>query len=77
MISLQKKFKNFGLLEILVSISIFYVVAMLIWTATTRNGVLEKANNIKSNHKNIVKFLNDQINICSQDLQKQTLWLEE
>ena len=76
MISLQKKFKNFGLLEILVSISIFYVVAMLIWTATTRNGVLEKANNIKSNHKNIVKFLNDQINICSQDLQKQTLWGE-
>jgi hypothetical protein len=77
MISLQKKFKNFGLLEILVSISIFYVVAMLIWTATTRNGVLEKANNIKSNHKNIVKFLNDQINICSQDLQKQTLWGED
>ena len=77
MISLQKKFKNFGLLEILVSISIFYVVAMLIWTATTRNGVLEKANNIKANHKNVVEFLNDQINICSQDLQKQTLWLEE
>jgi hypothetical protein len=76
MINLRKKFKNFGPLEMLVFTAIFYAVAMLIWTATTRNGVLEKANNIKSNHKNIVKFLNDQINICSQDLQKQTLWGE-
>ena len=77
MINLRKKFKNFGPLEVLVFTAIFYSVAMLIWTATTRNGVLEKANNIKANHKNVVEFLNDQINICSQDLQKQTLWLEE
>ena len=77
MINLQKKFKKFGPLEMLVFTSIFYAVAMLIWTATTRNGVLEKANNIKSNHENVVKFLNNQINICSQDLQKQTLWGED
>jgi len=76
MISLQKKFKNFGLLEILVSISIFYVVAMLIWTATTRNTVLEKVNSIKSNHKAVVELLNDEINKCSQDLQKMTSWKE-
>ena len=77
MINLQKKFKKFGPLEMLVFTSIFYAVATLIWTATTRNGVLEKANNIKSNHENVVKFLNNQINICSQDLQKQTLWGED
>jgi len=77
MINLRKKFKNFGPLEALVFASIFYAVAMLIWTATTRSGVLEKANNIKSNHKSVVEFLNDQINKCSQDFQKQTSWGED
>ena len=76
MINLRKKFKNFGPLEALVFASIFYVVTMLIWTATTRSEVLEKANNIKSNHKNVVEYLNDQINKCSQDFQKQTSWGE-
>ena len=70
MINLRKKFKNFGPLELLVFASIFYVAVMLIWTATTRNAVLEKVNNIKSNHKNIVKLLNNEINQCSQNLQK-------
>ena len=50
---------------------------MLIWTATTRNAVLEKVNNIKSNHKNIVKLLNNEINQCSQNLQKKTSWGED
>ena len=77
MINIKKKFKNFGPLEALVFASIFYAVAMLIWTATTRSGVLEKANNIKSNHKSVVEFLNDQINKCSQDFQKQTSWGED
>ena len=77
MINLRKKFKNFGPLEALVFASIFYAVAMLIWTATTRSGVLEKANNIKSNHKSVVEFLNEQINKCSQDFQKQTSWGED
>jgi hypothetical protein len=77
MIDLKKKIKNFGPLEALVFTSILYAVAMLIWTVTTRSGVLEKANSIKSNHTNVVKFLNDQINKCSQDLQKQTSWGEE
>ena len=77
MINLRKKFKNFGLLEVLVFASVFYVITMLIWTATTRSGVLERANNIKSNHKNVVEFLNDQIDKCSQDFQKQTSWGED
>ena len=76
MINLKKKFINFGLLEVLVFASAFYVVSMLIWTATTRNAVLEKANSIKSNHKSVVKLLNNEVNKCSQDLQKLTSWGE-
>ncbi|MDA7606394.1 hypothetical protein N8726_02200 [Pelagibacteraceae bacterium] len=76
MINLKTKFKNFGLLEVLVLVSVFYVVGMLIWTLTTRNAVLEKANSIKSNHKSVIELLNNEINRCSQDLQKVTLWEE-
>ena len=76
MINLRKTFKNFGPLETLVSASVLYVLIMLIWTATTRNDVLEKANNIKSNHKVVVKLLNDEINKCSQVSQKNTSWNE-
>ena len=76
MINLKKKFKNFGLLEVLVLVSIFYVVGTLIWTLTTRNAVLEKANSIKSNHKSVIELLNNEINRCSQDLQKVTIWEE-
>ena len=47
MINIRKKFKNFGPLETLVIASVFYVVAMLVWTAATRNGVIKKANDIK------------------------------
>jgi len=77
MINLKKKFKNFGPLEILVSASILYVVFMLIWTASTRSGVLEKANDIKSNHKNVVELLNNEINKCSQNTQEKTSWGED
>ena len=76
MIILKKKFKNFGPLEVLVSASILYVLIMLIWTASTRSGVLEKANDIKSNHKNVVELLNNEINECSQNAQKKTSWGE-
>jgi len=62
MTNIRNKFKNFGLLEALVSASVVYVVIMLIWTATTRNTVLEKANNIISNHKSVVELLNNEIN---------------
>ena len=67
------KLKNFGLLEILVSISILYVVSMLIWTVTTREGVLERVNSIKTNHKNVVNLLNNEIEKCSQDSKKKNI----
>ena len=76
MINLRKKFKSFGPLEILVIASVIYVLVMLIWTATTRNAVLEKVNDIKSNHKNVVELLNNEINKCSQNSQQQTSWGE-
>ncbi len=56
------RFKNFGLLELLVIFSAAYVVVMLLWTASTRSAVEEKANTVKSNHKQIVEFINDEIN---------------
>ena len=76
MINLKKKFKNFGPLEVLVFASFFYVVVMLVWTFATRNGVLEKANDIKTNHKNVVELLNNEINECSKKNQKKTSWGE-
>ena len=67
------KFKNFGLLESLVIFSAVYVITMLIWTASTRSAVEEKANTVKSNHKQIVDFINSEINQCDQagEIQKQ------
>ena len=76
MINLRKKFKNFGPLEALVFVSVLYVIVMLIWTATTRNSVLEKVNDIKSNHKKVVELLNYEINECTQNPKKKTSWGE-
>ena len=70
------KFKNFGLLEILVSLSVAYVVAMLMWTAITREDVLEKVNTIKLNHKNVVDLLNSEINKCALSPEDKTSWGE-
>ena len=77
MIDIRRKFKNFGPLEFLVISSLFYVVAMLIWTASTRASVLQKANDIKSNHKMIVEFVNDEINKCSSNEDGLTSWGEK
>ena len=74
MISLNRFFKNFGLLEILVLSSLSYVIIMLLWTASTRSAVEEKANLIKSNHKKVVNFINEQINICDQNENGSTVW---
>ena len=57
-------FKKIGFLEILVLFSAFYVLSTLIWTASTRSSVQEKANLIKSNHQLIVNFINKEINNC-------------
>ena len=68
-------FKNFGLLEALVLISIFYVVGMLIWTASTRPAVEAKANLVKENHKKVVDFINGEINKCGNSNDDTlTLW---
>ena len=68
-------FRKFGLLEVLVFFSALYVVSTLLWTASTRSAVEEKANLIKSNHKIIVDFINDQINKCDKgNEQSKTIW---
>ena len=77
MINVTSKFKNFGPLEILVLSSITYIVVMLIWTASTRSEVLQKANDIKYNHKSVINFINDQVNICSSNEKALTSWGEK
>ena len=76
MIDIKRKLKNFGPLEFLVLSSIIYVVIMLIWTATTRSAVIEKANNINSNHQMVVNFINEEVNKCSSDQSGNTSWGE-
>ena len=67
MIDINRRLKNFGPLEALVLSSVTYVVVMLLWTASTRSEVLQKANDIKSNHKLVVDFINEEINNCSSN----------
>ena len=74
MIEIKRKLKNFGPLEFLVISSIIYVITMLTWTASTRTAVEEKSNQIKSNHKIVVDFMNDQVNKCSIDENSSTAW---
>ena len=74
MIEFRKKLKNFGPLEALVLSSLAYVAIMLIWTAYTRSAVVQKANDIKSNHKLVVEFINNQVNECSSNEEGTTLW---
>ena len=77
MININRKFKNFGPLEVLVLSSILYVVAMLLWTASTRSEVLQKANDIKSNHKSVVDFINNEVNSCISNEEALTSWGEK
>ena len=76
MIDIKRKLKNFGPLEFLVLSSLTYVVIMLIWTASTRSSVLQKANDIKYNHKTIVEFINNEVNKCSSNENSLTSWGE-
>ena len=50
---------------------------MLLWTASTRSEVLQKANDIKSNHKSVVDFINDEVNSCSSNEEGLTSWGEK
>ena len=74
MTELRRKLKNFGPLEALVLSSLTYVVIMLIWTASTRSAIVQKANDIKTNHKLVVEFINNQVNECSSNEKGITLW---
>ena len=74
MIDLRRRLKNFGPLEALVLSSLTYVIIMLIWTASTRSAVVQKANDIKANHKLVVEFINYQVNECSSNEEGTTLW---
>ena len=76
MINIKRKLKNFGPLEFLVFSSLVYVVIMLIWTASTRSSVLQKANDIKFNHKSIVEFINNEVNKCNSNEKNLTSWGE-
>ena len=77
MIDIRRKLKNFGPLEVLVISSITYVVVMLLWTASTRSEVLQKANDIKSNHKSVIEFINNEVNNCSSNNDGLTSWGEK
>ena len=76
MINFNRKLKNFGPLEILVLSSLAYVIIMLIWTASTRSAVVQKANDIKLNHKTVVEFINNEVNECSSNENGKTSWGE-
>ena len=76
MIDLRRKLKNFGPLEFLVVSSLAYIIIMLIWTATTRSAVVQKANDIKFNHKTVVEFINKEVNLCSSNENGKTAWGE-
>ena len=76
MMNLSRKLKNFGPLEFLVISSLAYVIIMLIWTASTRSAVVQKANDIKFNHKTVVEFINNEVNECSSNENGKTAWGE-
>ena len=76
MIDLKRRLKNFGPLEFLVISSLTYVVIMLFWTASTRSAVVQKANDIKLNHKTVVEFINNEVNECSSNENGKTAWGE-
>ena len=77
MINLSRRLKNFGPLEFLVISSLAYVIIMLIWTASTRSAVVQKANDIKFNHKTVVEFINNEVNKCSSNENGKTSWWED
>ena len=71
---MKMNLKNFGLLEVIVIMSLIYVAGMLIWTASTRPAVEAKAKLVKENHKKVVDFINGEINKCDNDSDGVTIW---
>ena len=77
MINLKRRLKDFGPLETLVLGSMTYVIIMLLWTASTRSEVLQKASDIKLNHKLVIDFINDEVHNCSSNTEGLTSWGEK
>ena len=50
---------------------------MLLWTTSTRSDVLQKSNEIKTNHKSVVDFINNRVNSCSSNKEGITSWGEK
>ena len=75
--NISRKLKNFGPLEFLVISSLAYVIVMLIWTASTRSAFIQKANDIKSNHKMVIEFINNEVNECGSNENSKTSWGED
>ncbi len=71
---MKMNLKNFGLLEVIVIMSLIYVVGMLIWTASTRPAVEAKANLVKENHKKVVDFIIGDIYNCENYSVGFTIW---
>ena len=51
MINFNRIFKNFGLLETLVISSLLYVIAMLLWTASTRSKIKKDLIQSSEDHR--------------------------
>ena len=60
------KFKNFGMLELLVIASAAYIIFMLLWTLSSRSGFKEKIEIVRKNHIQIVELINSEINKCDR-----------
>ena len=70
-----RRFKNFGMLELLVVLSALYIAFMLGWTVINRSGSEEKAQIVRENHKKIVELINSEINECDRgDESSKTVW---
>ena len=66
--------KKIGLLEIIVILSLAYVIGMLLWTLSTRPAVEARADLVKENHKKVVDFINNEVNQCGNAEDKLTVW---
>jgi sensor domain CHASE-containing protein len=70
-----RRFKNFGMLELLVVLSALYIAFMLGWTVINRSGSEEKAQIVRENHKKIVELINSEINECDRRSENsKTVW---
>ena len=51
------RFKNFGMLEFLVIVSVAYIIFMLVWTLSNRTGLEEKIEIVREITKKLLNLL--------------------